>query len=88
VFLHAGQRHLELIRQTGDRGVRPAKLIDDPAARRIGERRKREIEGRIYILNHMVQYVDYSRRKRKRPERPCRGPDSSGADTYRSDSTI
>jgi hypothetical protein len=33
-----------------------AKLIDDPAAGRIGQRRKRAIEGRTYILNHMVQF--------------------------------
>ena len=66
VLLHAGQRHLELIRETGDRRVRSPKLIDDPAAGRIGQRRKREIEGRIYILNHVVQYITCSRRKRKR----------------------
>ena len=68
VLLHAGQRHLELFRQTRDRRVRLPKLIDDPAAGRIGQRRKREIEGRIYILNHMVQFLTCSRRKRKRPE--------------------
>ena len=46
VLPHAGQRHLELIRETGDRRVRAAKVIDDPAAGRIGQRREREIEGR------------------------------------------
>ena len=45
-----------------------AKLIDDPAAGRIGQRRKREIEGRTCILNHIVQCLACSRRKRKRPE--------------------
>src|SRR5688572_9456140 len=40
VLLHAGQRHLELVRETGDRRVRSPKLIDDPAAGRIGQRRK------------------------------------------------
>ena len=68
VLLHAGQRHLELVRETGDRRVRSAKLIDDPAAGRIGQRRKRAIEGRTYILNHVVQCLTCSRRKRKRPE--------------------
>ncbi len=68
VLLHAGQRHLELIRETGDRRVPSPQLFDDPAARRIGQRREREIEGRTYILNHIVQCLTCSRRKRKRPE--------------------
>src|SRR5919107_2215079 len=36
MLLHAGQRHLELFRQTGDRRVRLPKLIDNPPACRIG----------------------------------------------------
>jgi len=68
VLLHAGQRHLELIRETGDRLVRSAKLMDDPAAGRIGQRRKRAIEAMTWILNHVVQYITCSRRKRKPPE--------------------
>ena len=40
VLLHAGQRHLELVRETGDRRVPSSKLIDDPAPGRIGQRRK------------------------------------------------
>lgn len=40
VLLHAGQCHLKLIHETGDRRVPSPKLIDYPAAGRIGQRRK------------------------------------------------
>ena len=59
VLLHAGQRHPELIRETGDRRVPSAKLIDDPAAGRIRERRKRSIEVGALIVNHVVQWLTY-----------------------------
>ena len=35
MLLHASQRHLELVRETGDRRVSSPKLIDDPPAGRI-----------------------------------------------------
>ena len=56
VLLHAGQRHLEPVGETGDRGVGQTKLIDDPTAGRIRQRRKRTIDRKIDILNHVVQF--------------------------------
>ena len=65
VLLHAGQRHVKRMRETRNRRVPSPKLIDDPATGRIGQRRKREIERRMFILNHTVQYISCSRGKRK-----------------------
>ncbi len=44
VLFDAGQRHLERLSETGDRSVGSAKLIDDPAPCRVGQRRKREVK--------------------------------------------
>ena len=55
VLLQPGQRHPVRFRKFGDRSRPLAQLVEDLAASRIGQRRKRSIKN--LILNHMVQYI-------------------------------
>src|SRR5262245_64857442 len=66
VLLHAGQRHLELFGEAGDRRFRPSELLDHAAAGSVGKRRERKIEIRSRILNHMVQYYAICGRAQER----------------------
>src|SRR5580698_700916 len=57
VFLHARQRHPELLSKICDRSVRVPELLQNATSGGIRERGERGIETGCRILNHLVQYV-------------------------------
>jgi hypothetical protein len=52
VLRHGDERHVEVGRELADRALAAREASEDLSARRIGERREREVEG--MLINHMV----------------------------------
>jgi hypothetical protein len=57
MFLHAGEGHVEALRQRGDRRVGSAELLEDAASGGVGERAEGGVDVGSGILNHVVQYT-------------------------------
>src|SRR5215510_12346832 len=57
VFLHACEGHVELVGKLGDRGVAARELLENAAPGSVRERGEGGVEVGLYILNHMVQYI-------------------------------
>src|SRR5690348_2592230 len=77
VFLHARERHFELVGEFGDGGVAASKLVEDATTGGVGEGGKGSVEACRRTLNHMVQCIvvcggtqGMSRRRRRMSSNP------------------
>src|SRR4026208_791326 len=78
VFLHARQRHVELLGEVRDRSVGTPELLQNAASGGVRERGERGVEAGPGILNHVVQYT--------RGLAPCKrgsAPSAGGASAMR-----
>src|SRR5919198_3062636 len=62
VFLHAGEGHVELVGEVGDRGVAARELLENAAPGSVRERGEGGVEAGLQMLNHVVQYGGDGRR--------------------------
>ena len=54
MLLHTRKGHVEPVCQLRDRSIRHPELLHDAASRRVGERRKGDVEAGCRKLNHTV----------------------------------
>src|SRR5579863_9416256 len=59
MLLHARERHVELLGKLGDRSVSTPEPLQNAASCGVRNRGERNIEARLRILNHVVQYISH-----------------------------